>query len=67
MAERPRLAQREPRSLQPEQMGQLTVCPPAVPHSVYAWIVWEDGVEELVRAHAIAWTHHRVLSCQQGP
>jgi len=63
MTDPPRIAQRQPRSLQPEQLGKLTVCTPAVPHSVQAWILWEDGVEELVQAHAIAWTHHRVLSC----
>jgi hypothetical protein len=49
MTERPRLAQREPRSLQPEQMGQLTLCTPAAPHPVQAWILWEDGVEEWCR------------------
>ena len=46
MTERARIAQREPRSLQPEQLGQLRVCRPAAPHSVHAWILWEDGVEE---------------------
>src|SRR5664280_1302928 len=66
MTERPRIAQREPRSLQPEQLGKFTVCTPAVPQRVNAWILWEDGVEELVQAHAIAWTHHRVLSFLAG-
>ena len=56
MTERPRLAQREPRSLLPEQMGPQTVCTPAVPQRVQAWVLWEDGVEELVQGHAIAWT-----------
>ena len=60
MTERPRLAQREPRSLQPEQMGHLTVSTPAVQQPVNAWILWEDGVEELVPAHAIAWTKRAV-------
>jgi hypothetical protein len=60
MTERPRLAQREPRSLLPEQMGQLTVCTPAVPQRVKAWVLWEDGVEEQVQAHAIAWTKRAV-------
>jgi hypothetical protein len=60
MTERPRLAQREPRSLQPEQMGPLTVCTPAVPQRVQSWVLWEDGVEELVKAHAIAWTKRAV-------
>ena len=60
MTERPRLAQREPRSLQPEQMGQLTVCTPAVPQQVHAWVLWEDGVEELVEAQATAWTRRAV-------
>jgi hypothetical protein len=27
---------------------------------VRAWILWEDGVEELVQAHAIAWTKRAV-------
>jgi hypothetical protein len=63
MTERPRLAQREPRSLQQEQMGQmgqLTVSTPAVPNRVHAWVFWEDGVEELVQGHAIAWTKQAV-------
>ena len=61
MTERPRLAQREPRSLLPEQMGQQTVSTPAVPQRVQAWVLWEDGVEELVQGHAIAWTKRVVL------
>ena len=27
---------------------------------VHAWILWEDGTEELVQAHAIAWTKRAV-------
>ena len=65
MTERPRLAQREPRSLQPEQMRQLTVSTPAVPQPVQAWILWEDGVEELVQGHATAWTK-RVVRVRFG-
>ncbi len=60
MTELPRFAQREPRSLLPEQMGQLTVCTPAVPQRVKAWVLWEDGVEEQVQAQAIAWTKRAV-------
>jgi hypothetical protein len=60
MTERPRIALRQPRSLQPEQMGLLTVSAHAVPLMVRAWILWEDGVEELVQAHAIAWTKRAV-------
>ena len=60
MTERPRIASRQPRSLQPEQMGRLTVITAAVPQGVSAWILWEDGVEELVRAHAVAWTKRAV-------
>ena len=56
MTERPRLAQREPRSLQPEQMGHLTVSTPAVQQPVNAWILWEDGVEELLQSQSIART-----------
>ena len=60
VTERPRIAQRQPRSLQPEQMGQLAVSTPAVPQPVHAWILWEDGVEELMEAQAIAWTKRAV-------
>lgn len=60
MTELPRIAQRQPRSLQPEQMGQLTVSTPAVPQRVRAWILWEDGVEELVPGQAVAWTKRAV-------
>jgi len=60
VTERPRIALRQPRSLQPEQLGQLTVCTPAVPPRVIAWILWEDGVEELVPAQAVAWTKRAV-------
>jgi len=60
VTERPRIALRQPRSLQPEQLGQLTISTPAVPRPVSAWIVWEDGVEELVPAHAVAWTKRAV-------
>ena len=60
VTERPRIALRQPRRLQPEQLGQLTVCTPAVPPRVRAWILWEDGVEELVPAQAIAWTKRAV-------
>ena len=27
---------------------------------MHAWIVWEDGVEGLVQAHAVAWTKRAV-------
>jgi hypothetical protein len=60
MTERPRIALRQPRSVQPEQMGQLTVCTLAAPPRVSAWVVWEDGVEELVPGHAVAWTKRAV-------
>jgi len=61
MTERPRIALREPRSLAPEQLGELTVSTAAAPLLVHAWILWEDGVEELVQANAIAWTKRAVL------
>jgi hypothetical protein len=62
MTERPRLALRQPRSLAPEQLGDLDVSMATTPTgvSVNAWVVWEDGVEELVNAHAIAWTRRAV-------
>lgn len=46
--------------MQPEQKGQLMVCTPAVPQRVNAWILWEDGVEELVPAQAVGWTKRAV-------
>jgi len=61
VTERLRLAQREPRSLQPEQMGHPTVSTAAVPQRVRAWVLWEDGAEELVEAYAVAWTQRAVL------
>lgn len=60
MTDVPRLAKRQPRSLAPEQLGNLDVTTAAQPARVMAWVVWEDGVEELVRAHAIAWTKRAV-------
>jgi hypothetical protein len=60
VTERPRAALRQPRSLQPEQLGLLPVTTPTVPAPVSAWVLWEDGVEELVPGHAIAWTKRAV-------
>ncbi len=41
-------------------MGLLPVTTPAVPHPVRAWVLWEDGVEELVAGQAVAWTKRAV-------
>jgi hypothetical protein len=60
VTEQPRRALRQPRSLQPEQLGPFAVSSPAVPQQVRAWVLWEDGVEELVAAHAVAWTKKAV-------
>jgi hypothetical protein len=60
VTEQPRHALRQPRSLQPEQLGPSAVSSPAVPQQVCAWVVWEDGVEELVVAYAVAWTKRAV-------
>jgi hypothetical protein len=60
MTDRPRIALREPRSLAPEQLGTLPVSTSATPQPVHAWVLWEDGVEELVEAHAIGWTRRAV-------
>jgi hypothetical protein len=60
VTERPRIAWREPRSLAPEQLGHLTVTTAAIPQPVHAWVVWEDGVEELMEAYAVAWTKRAV-------
>jgi hypothetical protein len=42
-------------------MGHPTVSTPAVPQRVRAWVLWEDGAEELVEAYAVAWTQRAVL------
>lgn len=62
MIDQRRFAQREPRSLQPEQLGDLPVIPTIAPQKVQvrAWVVWEDGVEELVDGVAAAWTKRAV-------
>ena len=61
MVDQRRFAQREPRSLQPEQLVDLSVTSAITPLKVCAWVVWEDGVEELVDAVATAWTKRAVL------
>ena len=38
--------------------SSMTAAPEPV--RVTAWIVWEDGVEELVVGHAVAWTPRAV-------
>jgi hypothetical protein len=60
MTDVPRLARRQPRSLAPEQLGDLPVTTAPAPAPVLAWVLWEDGVEELVRAQAVAWTRRAV-------
>ena len=37
------------------------------PVRVMAWIVWEDGVGELVVGHAVAWTPRAVHVRSGGP
>src|ERR1019366_8322877 len=49
-----RLVLRQPRIL---QIGQAAVSAPAVPQRVHAWIMWEDGVEDLVPT-AQVWARH---------
>ena len=60
MIDQRRFAQREPRSLDPEQRGDLPVTSTTTPYKVHVWIVWEDGVEELVVGYAVAWTPRAV-------
>jgi hypothetical protein len=55
-----RFAQREPRSLVAEQLGDLPVTSTIAPQKVRAWVVWEDGVEELIDGVAAAWTKRAV-------
>ena len=60
MTEVPRRAVRHPRSLTPEQLTHSSVSTAGRPVRVSAWVVWEDGVEELVHAYAVAWTPRAV-------
>ena len=60
MIDQRHFAQREPRSLQPEQPGDLPVTSTTTPQKVRVWVVWEDGVEELVDGVAVAWTKRAV-------
>ena len=56
----PRRVARRPRSLTPEQLTHSSVTSVGEPVRVSAWIVWEDGVEELLVGHAVAWTPRAV-------
>ena len=60
MTDVPRPATRQPRSLTSEQLTHSSVTAAAEPVRVSAWVVWEDGVEELVVGHAVAWTPRAV-------
>ncbi len=53
-------ALRRPRSLAPEQLGDQQVSRAPESLRVSAWVVWEDGVEELVEGVATAWTKRAV-------
>ncbi len=60
MTDRPRLALRTPRSLTPEQLLDGHTHPTDPPVAVFAWIIWEDGVGELIAGEAIGWTRRAV-------
>ena len=60
MIDQRRHAQRQPRSLQPEQLGVLPVTSAIALQKVHVWVTWEDGVEELLDGVAIAWTKRAV-------
>lgn len=60
MTEVRRPAKRLPRSLTPDQLADLDVTIAAHPSQVRAWVTWDDGVEQRVDAHAIAWTRRAV-------
>ena len=47
-------------SLTQEQLTHSSASTASEPVRVSAWIVWEDGVEELVVAQAVAWTPRAV-------
>ena len=55
-----RVQKRQVRSLTTEQLTHSSVNTAPEPVRVSAWVVWEDGVEELVVGHAIAWTPRAV-------
>jgi len=65
VTEVPRRALLRPRSLAPEQYAPVGVTKASPPVAVDAWVVWEDGVEELLGADelavAISWTSRAVL------
>ena len=44
------------RSLLPEQMGAAEINTGSAPERAQAWVLWEDGIQELAQAHAILWT-----------
>lgn len=60
MTDLPRRALRQPRSLTVEQYAVVDVTTASTPAAVRAWVVWEDGVEELVAGMAVAWTRRAV-------
>ena len=60
MTDVPRRALRQPRCLAPEQLASLDIINATQPARVQAWILWEDGVEELVTGQAVAWTKRAV-------
>ena len=60
VTEVPRRVARRPRSLTAEQLTHSSVTSVGQPVRVTAWIVWEDGVEELLVAQAVAWTPRAV-------
>jgi hypothetical protein len=60
VTDRTRRALRQPRSLTPEQLLDNLVTQPQAPTPVTAWVLWEDGVEELVSGQAVGWTRRAV-------
>jgi hypothetical protein len=60
VTERPRRALRQPRSLTAEQLLDHITTQADAPTPVLAWVLWEDGVEEQVPGHAVAWTRRAV-------
>jgi hypothetical protein len=59
VTEVPRRVRLCPRSLTAEQLA-ATPTVPLEPVPVRAWVLWEDGEEEQVHGHAIAWTPRAV-------
>ena len=65
MTEVRRRALRQPRSLTHAQLEGLNVTIATHPVPVQAWVIWDDGSEDLLDVRATAWTR-RAVQIQWG-